>query len=300
MAKRFAPRAGSRMPPPCNPRWKKRVGTATGIAAATSTTAHRSDRPRARNAVSTRLPSPGASFPAPQGPRARHRRWPRSTGNSSNVTQDWRCSSHRRSTAPRWNPAISKAIRPAFARTAANIRTRPRGRSLHLRGSARQKRRPSCFRCSIRSIARRHARTCIATRSNRTSVAADIYSVAPHIGRGGWTWYTGSAGWMYRAGLESILGFRLQGDRLRIEPCIPSHWPRFEIVYRHHATRYEIAVENPDGVSRGVCRTDLDGVRLEDGAAPITLVADGDTHRVSSDARQGRSLTAIDFGAPPH
>ena len=111
------------------------------------------------------------------------------------------------------------------------------------------------------------------------AVAADIYSVAPHIGRGGWTWYTGSAGWMYRAGLESILGFRLQGDRLRLEPCIPSHWPRFEIVYRHHATRYEIAVENPDGVSRGVCRTDVDGVRLEDGAAPITLVADGDTHR---------------------
>jgi cyclic beta-1,2-glucan synthetase len=85
---------------------------------------------------------------------------------------------------------------------------------------------------------------------------------------------------MYRAGLESILGFHLQGNRLRLEPCIPAHWPRFEIVYRHHATRYEIVVENPDGVSCGVRHIDLDGVRQEGGAALITLIDDGGTHRV--------------------
>ena len=76
-------------------------------------------------------------------------------------------------------------------------------------------------------------------------VAADIYSVAPHVGRGGWTWYTGSAGWMYRAGLESILGFHLQGNRLRLEPCIPAHWPGFEIAFKYRTSRYEIRVENP-------------------------------------------------------
>jgi cyclic beta-1,2-glucan synthetase len=64
-------------------------------------------------------------------------------------------------------------------------------------------------------------------------VAADVYGVEPHLGRGGWTWYTGSAAWMYRVGLESILGFRLEGgDRLRIRPCIPDAWPDFRITYR--------------------------------------------------------------------
>ena len=57
-------------------------------------------------------------------------------------------------------------------------------------------------------------------------VAADVYGVPPHVGRGGWTWYTGSAGWLYRVGLETILGFRLEGDRLRLDPCIPAAWPR--------------------------------------------------------------------------
>ena len=67
-------------------------------------------------------------------------------------------------------------------------------------------------------------------------IAADIYSVAPHVGRGGWTWYTGSAGWMYRAGLESILGFQLQGSRLKIAPCIPANWPGFEIVFKYRSS----------------------------------------------------------------
>src|SRR5690606_12435745 len=79
---------------------------------------------------------------------------------------------------------------------------------------------------------------------------ADVYSVAPHCGRGGWTWYTGSGGWLYRAGLEALLGFELCGDRLTIDPCIPADWPEFAITYRRRGaggtlTRHDIRVANP-------------------------------------------------------
>ena len=83
-------------------------------------------------------------------------------------------------------------------------------------------------------------------------VCADLYSEPPHVGRGGWTWYTGSAGWMYRVALEGLLGFRLQGANLALDPCIPRSWPGFEIAFRYRSARYEIAVENPLGVCRGV------------------------------------------------
>ncbi|HET9390881.1 MAG TPA: hypothetical protein VFO44_14630, partial [Steroidobacteraceae bacterium] len=111
-------------------------------------------------------------------------------------------------------------------------------------------------------------------------VAADIYSVPPNEGRGGWTWYTGSAGWMYRAGLEWILGLQIRAGKLVLQPCIPSAWRGFEMTYRHGTARYEIQVENPKGVSRGIGRLELDGRRvasLEDG---VTLSDDGKTHRV--------------------
>jgi cyclic beta-1,2-glucan synthetase len=109
-------------------------------------------------------------------------------------------------------------------------------------------------------------------------LAADVYSQSPHVGRGGWTWYTGSSSWMYQAGLEWILGFRLRGARLVIDPCIPHAWPGFSMAYRYRTTRYEIVVENPHRVSRGVSSLGLDGVRVEDAAIP--LVDDGRTHRV--------------------
>ncbi len=110
-------------------------------------------------------------------------------------------------------------------------------------------------------------------------VAADVYSVPPHVGRGGWTWYTGSAGWMYRAGLEGILGFRVQGANLLLNPCIPEKWPRFEIVFRYGSARYEILVENPRGVSRGISLAELNG-KVVPSASPtrIPLVDDGNTH----------------------
>ena len=113
-------------------------------------------------------------------------------------------------------------------------------------------------------------------------VAADIYSEPPHVGRGGWTWYTGSAGWMYRVALEGLLGFRVQGANLLLDPCIPRAWPGFEIVFRHRSTRYEIAVENPHGVCRGVVSIELDGkVQANDGTPLVPLEDDGVTHHVN-------------------
>jgi cyclic beta-1,2-glucan synthetase len=110
-------------------------------------------------------------------------------------------------------------------------------------------------------------------------MAADVYAEPPHVGRGGWTWYTGSAGWMYRVGLESLLGFELRGASLRIDPCIPRSWAGFDIDYRRRSARYAITVENPDGVQRGVARIIVDDVVLANGAG-ITLADDGVTHRV--------------------
>jgi cyclic beta-1,2-glucan synthetase len=111
-------------------------------------------------------------------------------------------------------------------------------------------------------------------------VAADVYSVAPHVGRGGWTWYTGSASWMYRAGLEWILGFQVRAGKLLLTPCIPADWPSFEIFFRHASARYEILVENPHGVSRGVAHVELDGKKLPTGETHIVLADDGRTHGV--------------------
>ena len=102
----------------------------------------------------------------------------------------------------------------------------------------------------------------------------------PHVGRGGWAWYTGSAGWYYRVALEQILGFRLQGDTLLLDPCIPKTWPRYEIAYQHRSTRYEVVVENPLGVCRGVLSIQLDGKKLPSKPSSIPLIDDGGIHSV--------------------
>jgi cyclic beta-1,2-glucan synthetase len=86
---------------------------------------------------------------------------------------------------------------------------------------------------------------------------------------------------MQQAGVESILGFRLRGTNLVIEPCIPRAWPRFEIAFAHHSARYEIAVENPHSVNSGVLSAELDGQPLERPSATIPLVDDGQIHRVT-------------------
>ncbi len=109
---------------------------------------------------------------------------------------------------------------------------------------------------------------------------ADVYAVAPHVGRGGWTWYTGAAGWLHRAGLEGILGFCVQGETLRLDPCIPRRWPHCEIDFRYRSARYEIRVENPKGICRGVASLEVDGVSLPGHDGSVTLADDGAVHRV--------------------
>jgi len=109
-------------------------------------------------------------------------------------------------------------------------------------------------------------------------VAADVYAHPAHAGRGGWTWYTGSASWMYRAGLESILGIERRGAFLSIKPCIPAAWPGFTVVIRVGGARYEIEVQNPEHRCCGIAAADLDGVAVDPQAIP--LVDDGRTHSV--------------------
>ena len=109
-------------------------------------------------------------------------------------------------------------------------------------------------------------------------VAADVYAKPPHVGRGGWTWYTGSGGWMQRAGIESILGMRRRGDGLHLDPCIPKSWPGFTIFLRHGTSRYELQVDNPDGVGRGVVSATIDETRIVERPLHLTLVDDGRKH----------------------
>jgi len=111
-------------------------------------------------------------------------------------------------------------------------------------------------------------------------MSADVYSMPPHAGRGGWTWYTGSAGWMHRAGLEWILGLRVRGSLLHVDPCVPKAWPGFEMVLRHGRARYDISVENPRGAGRGVTRMELDGTPVAAAGAGIPLLDDGQVHSV--------------------
>jgi cyclic beta-1,2-glucan synthetase len=117
-------------------------------------------------------------------------------------------------------------------------------------------------------------------------IAADIYRLAGQVGRCGWTWYTGSSGWTYRVWLEDVLGFKLQAERLAIDPAIPSHWTHYSLRYRYRSTRYDIAVENPEHVSHGVVSLELDGVSLT--SKWIPLADDGGNHQVR--VRLGRRL----------
>ena len=112
-------------------------------------------------------------------------------------------------------------------------------------------------------------------------VAADVYTAPSQFGRGGWTWYTGSASWLYRVGLENILGFTKIGDTLRIEPCVPRDWREFELQYRFGGATYEILVRNPGLLRRRGSRVTLDGTRFRTNTIP--LVDDGQVHRVVVD-----------------
>ena len=109
-------------------------------------------------------------------------------------------------------------------------------------------------------------------------MAADIYSMPPHTGNGGWTWYTGSSAWMYRLGLEAILGISRVGKTLNLDPCIPAHWKGFKVDYRFGTTHYVIRVENPHNVNRGIQQVMLDENPLPGNLVP--LLEDGRRHEV--------------------
>jgi len=129
-----------------------------------------------------------------------------------------------------------------------------------------------------------HARDAAAAERYRLEpyvVAADVYSAAPHIGRGGWSWYTGSAGWMQRVGTETLLGVRIEDGKLFLAPCIPPEWPGFEVTLRWKTATYRIEVTNPEHVSRGSVEIVENGNRLTKDT-PVLLQDDGAQHVIAA------------------
>jgi cyclic beta-1,2-glucan synthetase len=124
-------------------------------------------------------------------------------------------------------------------------------------------------------------------------VAADVYAHPLHVGRGGWTWYTGSAGWLYRLGLESILGLTRHGATFTVDPCIPASWPGYSMEWRVDQTLYEISVENPQQQCRGVASATLDGSEVDPMAIPLT----GDAGRHQIRIVMGSASDSITGGA---
>jgi cyclic beta-1,2-glucan synthetase len=130
-------------------------------------------------------------------------------------------------------------------------------------------------------------------------VAADVYADETHAGRGGWTWYTGSAGWLYRVGLSSLLGVARKGEVFSVDPCIPTWWPGFEVRWRFGSALYRIAVDNAGHRGRGVAEAALDGQPVDPRAIP--LVDDGATHEVRvvlGDPAEGKPEPGLSASVP--
>ncbi len=126
-----------------------------------------------------------------------------------------------------------------------------------------------------------HARTADGVERYRVEpyvVAADVYAHPMHVGRGGWTWYTGSAGWMYRTAVEALLGLYREGATFRIDPCIPAMWPEYAMDWRVGETRYRITVSNPEHCCRGIRSATFDGAAVD--AAAMPLRDDGQVHEI--------------------
>ena len=126
-----------------------------------------------------------------------------------------------------------------------------------------------------------HARTPDAVERYRAEpyvVAADVYAHPMHVGRGGWTWYTGSAGWMYQAAIDGLLGLHRRGDTFTVSPCIPAMWPECSIDWKHGASLYRIEIRNPERQHHGISSATLDGVPVDHKAIPLR--DDGNTHDV--------------------
>lgn len=109
-------------------------------------------------------------------------------------------------------------------------------------------------------------------------IPADVYGAANLLGRGGWTWYTGSASWYYKAGMEYILGFKIKKDVLSISPNIPSNWKEYQIRYRYKNSVYNIKIKNPNGKNSGIKQLKLNGENIE--KLEIKLIDNGKINEV--------------------
>jgi cyclic beta-1,2-glucan synthetase len=137
-------------------------------------------------------------------------------------------------------------------------------------------------------------------RAEPYAVAADVYAHPMHVGRGGWAWYTGSAGWMYRAAIESLLGLRRNGATISVNPCIPAVWPHYSIDWTVGRTRYHFSVTNPEHRSLGIVSSELNGVAVD--ARAIPFEDDGGTHEVKIvlGAGDGTALPSTASGLAEH
>jgi cyclic beta-1,2-glucan synthetase len=127
-------------------------------------------------------------------------------------------------------------------------------------------------------------------------LAGDVYASAQHMGRGGWSWYTGSAAWMYRTAVENMLGLKRQGDTLEISPCVPPNWRDFTVTYRYGKSELNVVFQNPDGVATGVQRIELDD--REQPGLQLTLVDDGRRHRALVVMGRARAASSLREGSP--
>jgi cyclic beta-1,2-glucan synthetase len=136
-------------------------------------------------------------------------------------------------------------------------------------------------------------------------VAADVYSMPPHVGRGGWSWYTGSASWMYRIAIESILGLRFRGNVITLSPCISSKWSGFEVRFRRGSTNWTVRILNPDGVEHGVKHVRVDSRQID--RCDIEMLDDGRDHLIEvtlgrpalRSQTDGEATTTLDNEEPP-
>ena len=266
---------------PCRPRLSARAGTANGTGAASSTTERRLAQAKARNAGSTASPNPGPRFPA-------RRSTERATLAMASVERE--LIRPQEGLAPLFAPPFDKTtLDPGY------IKGYPPGdsgewRPIHpcraLVGDGLRQTRPGrqggddCFRCSIRSITPAHGRTCTATRSSPMSSPPMSTPSAPCRSRRLDLVHGLSRLDAARRAWKAFLGMRLEGDRLCVDPCIPKEWPGFEASLQLGLSRYEIRVENPEGVEQGVVRASVDGADINERPLKLKFADDGAPHRL--------------------
>ena len=198
--------------------------------------------------------------------------------NCSGVSRRWHCCSRRRSISRR-RTGLYKAYPPGIRENGGQYTHAAVWTVIALALQGKAERAMEVF-AMLNPIRRSMTRADVQRyKVEPYAVAADVYGEPPHDGRGGWTWYTGSAGWLYRAGLEWILGFRLRGDQLVIAPCIPPEWPGFTLHYQHRGTPYVIHCERKPEANARVQLT-VDGQVQKVGRNSVDLVTDGSPHHV--------------------